>query len=200
MGRQTSLKGCRALTDDEVARVSQAFRGTYAARDRALFVLGIKTGFRIAELLSLRVGDVWQHGQVLEQVAVLRRYMKGKTEGRSVILHAEAKAALAPWLMEMNRQGEVSPETYLFASRKGINRPLRPGQARHLLRQAYAAYRLTGKLSTHTLRKRFGQTVYEKSGRDLLKTQRAMGHESPASTMAYIHIDERDIDALILAL
>jgi integrase len=90
------MKGCRALTDDEVARVSQAFRGTYVAQDRALFVLGIKTSFRIAELLSLRVGDVWQHSQFLERVAVLNRYMKGKTEGRSVILHAEAKAALAP--------------------------------------------------------------------------------------------------------
>jgi integrase len=194
------MKGCRALTDDEVARVSQAFRGTYAARDRALFVLGIKTGFRVSELLSLRVGDVWQHGQFLERVAVLRRYMKGKTEGRSVIVHAEAKAALAPWLMEMHRQGDVSPNTSLFASRKGLNRPLRPGQARHLLRQAYAACRLTGKLSSHTMRKTFGQTIYEKSGRDLLRTQRAMGHKSPASTVAYLHIDERDIDALILAL
>jgi integrase len=194
------MKGCRALTADEVARVCQAFRGTYAARDRALFVLGIKTGFRISELLSLRVGDVWQHGQFLERVAVSRRHMKGKTEGRSVILHAEAKAALAPWLMEMHRQGEVSADTYLFASRKGINRPLRPGQARHLLRQAYAVCRLTGKLSTHTMRKTFGQNFHEKSGRDLLKTQRAMGHKSPASTVAYLHIDEREIDDLILAL
>jgi integrase len=193
------MKGCRALTDDEVARVSQVFRGTYAARDRALFVLGIKTGFRIAELLSLRVGDVWQHGQFMERVAVSRRYMKGKTEGRSVIVHAEAKAALAAWLMAMQRMGAVSPETYLFPSQKGLNRPLRPGQARHLLRQAYAACGLTGQLSSHTM-KTFGRTVYERSGRDLLKTQRAMGHKSLASTVAYLHIDERDIDALILAL
>jgi integrase len=53
------MKGCWALTDDEVARVSQAFRGTHAARDRALFLLGVKTGYRISELRSLRVGDVW---------------------------------------------------------------------------------------------------------------------------------------------
>jgi hypothetical protein len=33
------MKGCRALTADEVARVSQAFYGTYAERDRALFIL-----------------------------------------------------------------------------------------------------------------------------------------------------------------
>jgi len=47
------MKGCRALTADEVARVSHAFRGTSAERDRALFILtGIKTGFQISELLS----------------------------------------------------------------------------------------------------------------------------------------------------
>jgi hypothetical protein len=50
------------------------------------------------------------------------------------------------------------------------------------------------------MRKTFGQTVYEKSARDLLKTQRAMGHKRPTSTVTYLHIDERDIDALILAL
>jgi hypothetical protein len=48
--------------------------------------------------------------------------------------------------MEMKRQGEVSPAMYLFASRKGIDRPLRPGQARYLLRQAYDACRLYGEI------------------------------------------------------
>jgi integrase len=123
------MKGGRALTDDEVARVSQAFRGTYAARDRALFLLDVKTGYRISELLSLRVGDVRQHGGFVERVAIARKHMKGKHEGPSIPLHSEAKSALAAWLMEMNRQGDVSPDTYLFASRKGFNRPLRPGQA-----------------------------------------------------------------------
>ena len=60
------MKGCRALTADEVARVSQAFRGTSAECDRALFILGIKTGFRISELCQLRVGDVWQHGRFVD--------------------------------------------------------------------------------------------------------------------------------------
>jgi hypothetical protein len=67
------------LTVDEVARVSQAFRGSYAAWDRALFVLGVKMGFRISELLSLTVGDVWQHGCFVDYVAIQRRHMKQKT-------------------------------------------------------------------------------------------------------------------------
>jgi integrase len=38
--------------------VTKSFGGTYAARDKALFILGVKSGFRISELLSLTVGDV----------------------------------------------------------------------------------------------------------------------------------------------
>jgi integrase len=194
------MKGCRALTADEVARVSQAFCGTSAERDRALCILGLKTGFRISELLSLRVGDVWQHGRFVDYMAVQRRHMQQKRESRRVIVHPDAKAALAVWLMELQRTGAVSPETVLFPSRKGLNRSLRRGQVGHIQRQAYAACGLIGKRSTHSMRKTFGETVYEKSGRDLLRTQRAMGPKSPASTVASLHIDERDIDALILAL
>jgi integrase len=122
------MKGCRALTDAEVAVVAKSFGGTYAARDRALFLLGVKSGFRISELLSLTVGDVWQHGQFVERVAVQRRHMKGKHQGRSVIPHPAAKTALAAWLMDRQRLYGVSPDGYLFPSRKGGNRPLQRGR------------------------------------------------------------------------
>ena len=55
------MKGCRALMTDEVARVSQGLQGAYAARDWGLFILDIKSNFRISEPLTLCVGDVWQH-------------------------------------------------------------------------------------------------------------------------------------------
>jgi integrase len=107
--------------------------------------------------------------------------MKQTRESRRVIVPPNAKAAMAAWRMERQRTGDITPEIMLFPSRKGVNRPLRPGQARHLLRQAYAACGLTGPLSSHTMRKTFRQTVNETSGRDLLKTPRAMGYKSPAS-------------------
>src|SRR5687767_8066268 len=59
--REGQMKGCRALTEAEVALVQRSFGGTYAARDKALFLLGVKSGFRISELLSLRVADVQPH-------------------------------------------------------------------------------------------------------------------------------------------
>jgi integrase len=51
---------------EEITAVSRSFGGTYAARDRALFILGLKSGFRISELLSLRLGDVLQHGCLVQ--------------------------------------------------------------------------------------------------------------------------------------
>jgi integrase len=61
------MKGCRPLTAEEVELVQQSFGGVYAERDQALFLLGVKSGFRISELLSLRVGDVSQHGQLVDR-------------------------------------------------------------------------------------------------------------------------------------
>jgi integrase len=58
------MKGCRPLTDTEITEVLQSFAGRYALRDKALFVLGLLSGFRISELLSLRVQDVYRHGRL----------------------------------------------------------------------------------------------------------------------------------------
>jgi hypothetical protein len=62
---------------------------------RPLFLLGVKSGFRISELLALQVGDVWRGQRVVERVTVRRRHMKRQLEGRTVLLHPEARAALA---------------------------------------------------------------------------------------------------------
>ena len=74
--------GSRPLTSEEVASVLKTFSGAYAARDRALFILGLKSGFRISEMLSLRVSDVWKDGKVVEAVSVARKRMKGKVGAR----------------------------------------------------------------------------------------------------------------------
>ena len=39
--------------NDEIRSVSTCFTGTYQVRNRGLFMLGVSTGGRISELLSL---------------------------------------------------------------------------------------------------------------------------------------------------
>jgi integrase len=194
------MKGCRPLTDAEVHLVSRSFGGTYAARDRALFILGIKSGFRIAELLSVRVGDVWQHGRVVDQLTVRRAHMKQQREGRTVPLHPDAKAALATWLLIVRQQPGVTGQTYLFRSRKGGNRPISPVQAWRILREACEANELTGKLGTHCMRKTFAQKVYHQLGYDLIRTKRALGHQNISNTERYLSFAEDEIHAAILAI
>ena len=99
------MRGCRPLTDAEIARVLGALAGPTAARDRALFLLGLKAGFRVSELLSLRLGDVFQAGRIAARVTVARRHVKGRTAGRTVLLHPAAKAALAAWVFALRQRG-----------------------------------------------------------------------------------------------
>jgi integrase len=188
------MKGCRPLTDTEAAQVSASFGGKYAARDKALFTLGLKSGFRVSELLSLRVEDVCQHGQLVDRVTVRRANMKRKTEGRTVVLHPEAKAAIAAWLLEANLQ----PTDFLFQSRQGG--AMTRQQAWAILQEAYKTNGLTGQLGTHSMRKTFANRVYTALKGDLVKTQRAMGHKNINSTVSYLSFKEEDIDAAVLAI
>jgi integrase len=194
------MKGCRPLSDEEITLISQSFGGTYAARDRALFILGLKSGFRISELLSLRVGDVVQHGRLVDQVTVRRAHMKQRTEGRTVPLHPEAKQVLAIWIDELRTRGQGGATTCLFRSRQGGNRPISRIQAWQILTEAYRTNELTGKLGTHALRKTFANKVYTRLQRDLVKTQRALGHRNINSTVAYLSFCEDDVTQAILAL
>jgi integrase len=195
------MAGCRALTDNEVKAVRRSFSGVYAKRNEALFVLGIKAGFRISELLSLQVKQVWQYGTIVDRVEVPRRHMKGKASSRSVPLHPEARAALSVWLERLRRQlaGALSPETYIFKSRTGENRPISRIQAWRILHAAYKAHQLPGKVACHSLRKTFAMRVHAYYHGDLLKTQKALGHVNINSTIKYLALDEAEVDAGILA-
>jgi integrase len=194
------VKGCRPLTEREVSLMRQSFGGRYAVRDRALFILGVNSGFRISELLSLRVHDVLQYGRVGDRVTVHRRHMKRKIEGRTVLLNQDAKAALASWLLVLQAGGEVDPHAYVFRSQKGGNRPISRRQAWEVLHEAAVTNELSGQLGTHCMRKTFADRIYERSGRNLVATKHALGHKHINSTDAYLSFREEDIDALILAI
>ncbi len=193
------MPGCRPLTDAEVELVMQSFGGRYATRDRALFLLGIYTGFRITELLSLRVTDVYQHQQVLHRVTVARRHMKGKGASRSVPLHPLAQLALAAWIEQMPRHFAVTPESCVFRSREGGSRPISRMHAHRILRDAFDSCEMTGNLGTQSMRKTFAKKVHRRLGNDLAKTKEALGQKHITATMHYMSFLAEEIDQAILA-
>lgn len=193
------MPGCRPLTDDEVDLVLQSFGGRYVLRDRALFCLGLSSGFRITELLSLRLQEVFQHQQVLARITVPRRHMQGKYAARAVPLHPLAQLALAAWIAQMPRHFPMTPESYVFRSREGGNTPLSRMHAHRPLREAFDSCEMTGPLGTHSMRKTFTRRVHRRLGNDLAKTKAALGQKSITATLHYMSFLDDEIDQAILA-
>jgi len=137
--------GSRPLTSGEVASVLKTFSGAYAARDRALLILGLKSGFRISEMLSLRVSDVWKDGKVAEAVSIARKRMKGEVTARKVPVNLEAAKAIQDWLEVL---GTHAPDAPLFESQRQ-GKAIDCTQAYRILEGACDAAGLTGKLGTH---------------------------------------------------
>lgn len=193
------MRGMQPISDDEIKKITENFSGAYKARDLALFILGIKSGFRISEILSLTIKDVFDNGKLQDRIYVERKNMKGKNEGRCVVVHADAKAALKPWIDELISTG-ATESTFVFKSRVGKNRPISRVQAWKMLTRVFEASGMTGRHGTHSLRKTFADRVYEKLGHDLLKTQRALAHRDIKSTISYLAFKQQDVDEAILSI
>ena len=88
------MKGTRPLDNDEIRRVSGCFTGTYEVRNRGLFMLGVSTGGRISELLSLRVGDVYQNGTAVTDLLYDKSIVKGGETSRAVPVNIDGREAI----------------------------------------------------------------------------------------------------------
>lgn len=190
------MKGCRALTGKEVEQVKQSF---YRNRDKALFILGEKTGLRISEILSLRVGDVFQYGRVVDVAYIERRNMKKKIEGRAIPLHREVKEILFVWVKELEAQGRAGADLPLFQSRKGYQAITRQ-QAARILKEVFDVNQIGGRVACHSMRKTFAQNIYQRVGGDLVKTQKALGHKNINSTISYLTCQDEDVFQAIMSL
>ncbi|MCC6398401.1 MAG: tyrosine-type recombinase/integrase [Bacteroidetes bacterium] len=193
------MKGCRSLTDREADQIASSFRGRFALRDRAIFTLGRYTGERISAILQLKIGDIVQCGRVTDEVTYRRASRKGKVEGRTVKLHPRAKTALIAWIKQRARAGTLSPDDYVFESRKG-QLPISRIQYHRILKSVVHTHHLSGKIATHSMRKTFADRIYDNLGQDMFRTQRALGHKNINSTVQYLSFREADIEEAILAM
>jgi site-specific recombinase XerD len=61
------MSGMRDYTDEELTLVRQSFAGRYALRDRCYFEMALQMGLRVSEMLSIRVGQVYQFGKIVDK-------------------------------------------------------------------------------------------------------------------------------------
>ena len=145
------MKGTRPLDNNEIRSVSACFTGTFEARNRGLFMLGVSTGGRISELLSLTIGDVYQNRRAVTDLLFDKSVVKGGEVSRAVPVNADGRLAietLIAWHRE--KYGKLDVKRPLFPSRnKNGTVPMNRQTAHEMLKQAFTAAGLNGK-SRHT--------------------------------------------------
>ena len=188
------MKGTRPLDNDEIRRVSSCFTGTFKVRNRGLFMLGVSTGGRISELLSLTIGDVYQNRAAVTDLLFDRSIVKGGEVSRAVPINRDGRQAidnLVAWHREQyNTTHKNRP---LFPSRNGQGTQQMSRRTAHdVLKTAFESAGLNGHLATHSLRKSFAQRLYDHTG-DIFAVQEMLGHKSVATTQQYLGVNYASI-------
>ena len=192
------MKGTRPLDNDEIRRVSTCFTGTYQIRNSGLFMLGVSTGGRISELLSLRVGDVYQNRKPVSDLLYNKSIVKGGEVSRSVPVNADGRRSIDE-LVNWHRRhyDSIASKRPLFPSRhKSGTVPMHRQTAHAILKTAFIEAGLNGHIATHSLRKSFAQRLYDKTG-DIYMVQELLGHRNISTTQKYLGVNYADAKAAV---
>ena len=192
--------GCRPLTEDEISRLLDACQGRYRSRDVALILMGIHTGFRINEILSLRVCDIYNGSEIAKVVHVAKGYMKGKKKARTMPLHEKVREALLA-LLQSTRMWHPLFRTWSLFHAQGRPTRISTRQAFGIIVSAASKAGLDiQRIGTHSLRKTFAKNMWVSPlvARDPAKIARLLGHENWSNSLRYIEFAD-ELDAAVLA-
>lgn len=193
--------GCRPLAEWEHEALIANVGGKYPLRDAALIEFGIRTGFRLSEILSLRVGDVFRNGRILDVVTVKRCWMKGRRASRTMPVHSKAAARLHDWLSAAGYTAEGMDNQPIF-SRQKTPIPMSRVQGWNIIKNAAQAAGLdVSRLASHSLRKTFATNMWHSNfvAKDMAKMARLLGHQSYNSTLKYIEFLDDTLEQAVLA-
>ena len=202
------MKGCRPLSPEEIEKLKSHFLSSTnknAIRDYTLIFLGIYIGFRISELLSIKLKDIYdaKTDKVLDQVYLKKEFTKGKTEGRYIPVSDTCKELLLTYIRRYNLRDKLyaTQELCLFPSNRGLgDLPITTRQGNNIFKRAFKECGFTGKLACHTTRKTFAQKCFNRLDRNIVDLQQCLGHKSINSTQSYISFDNERVNNAILEL
>ena len=192
------MKGTRPLDNNEIILVAKCFDGVFETRNRGLFMLGVSTGGRISELLSLRIADVYQNNKAVTDLLFDKSIVKGGEVSRSVPVNRDGRQAIEKLIAWHNEQyGNTETNRPLFPSRNGQGEKRMSRRTAHdVLKSDFEAAGLNGHLATHSLRKSFAQRLYDQTG-DIFAVQQMIGHKSMGATQKYLCVNYASVrDAL----
>lgn len=181
----------RSLTTDELQQI-RVYLESRSCRDTCLFELGVNCGLRVSELINLDIGDVWRYDAPVSRLELTRT--KG-AKPRAVPLNGKAKASLSALIAHRRERGDrMDDDAPLFLNADG-HRLSRRG-ADYVLRGIFDECRISGKVTTHSLRKTFATTMLNR-GAQLRVIQVLLGHSSLATTERYLSVTDDQLNQAV---
>ena len=188
------MKGSRPFTEDEQGLIANSL----SDRDRIWFYIGITTGYRVSEILSIKVKDVWD-----SELQCIRERLKVKAENlkqdrsRAVKIAPSVESVLRLWIESLKDTDQGGPEDTLFPSRKRGYTLTR----RQVNEALYSACDKSGidkqMISSHSLRKTYADRL-SKAGLSLWQLQTALDHTDISTTIAYLgFMADEEIDRAV---
>jgi len=159
-------------------------------RNYTLCILGLNTALRITDILDLRWGDLYDFNtnRFLEHLAIIEK-KTGKSN--TIALNRSVVDTLTAYRNQLS--AVPAEDTFLFPSRKGINRPLSRSQAFRVIKKAAEAVGLYHNVSCHSLRKTFGYHAWQQGTPPAL-LMNIYNHSSYQITKRYLGIEQDDRD------
>lgn len=156
-----------------------------------IWKLGINTALRIGDLLQLTMADVSALDPAAPAPAL--ELIETKTgKPRKIVLNAPALAIM------QRRLADYPKHIWLFQS-EAVNlgrkkaQPVNRRSVGRVFEKIGLQVAPRVRLGTHSMRKTRGYAMFE-AGRSIESICKVLNHSSPAVTMRYIGIDQRDID------
>jgi integrase len=158
-------------------------------RNHLLFVMGTNNGLRTGDLLKLKVEDV--KGMKVGDTLVIK---EGKTGKRNIlVMNKSIHKSLQIYLVAL----KPMDDDLLFASRKG-RRSITIQRVNNMVKKWASEINLKGNYGAHSLRKTWGyiqRTVYGVGFEILCKR---FNHSSPAITMRYLGIEDKEVQNILM--
>jgi len=178
----------KALDPRAKLRYLRAVEACPSARDRAIALLPLYAGTRIAEIAALDVADA----RLSARKGELHLVGKGE-KARTVPVHPKLREALSAWLAERpSRPGGESAA--LFTSARGTR--MTTDAIADVIDAITRGAGLSDHVTSHVLRHTFG-TELTRSGVDIVTVAELMGHASLETTRLYTRPSAADMQRAV---
>lgn len=158
-------------------------------RDYLLWVMGINNGLRAKDLVRIKYSQV----EDAKPGAVINIIETKTGKNNVLVMNKAVHKALEGYLAEI----EPGPGDFLFKSRKG-NGHISSQSVGRMVRSWATAINLTGQYGAHTLRKTWGYHQRTRHGAGFEILCKRYNHSSPAITMRYLGIEDREVCELLM--